>query len=250
MRTHARASSRLALLLLLATAAPAAGLVKVSPSSTSLTVGSARRLTAYVNGVPSARVAWSVNGVAGGNATVGTIDRVGRYVAPAVPPSGWSVTARAASLTNQQAFGTCAITVRHPAPLLGDVTPSSIPVGSFSLEVHGSGFVDGAQVLWNEAPLATTFVSSTFLRATGSATQTGTARVAVANPGPGSVSVPRFLAVKPQPSPTRTATMPPTATVRIEPTATNRRQTAATPGPRPARRRGRRPRRRPRCGRR
>ena len=38
--THARASARLAVLLLLATAAPAAGLVKVSPSSTSLTVGS------------------------------------------------------------------------------------------------------------------------------------------------------------------------------------------------------------------
>jgi uncharacterized protein (DUF1800 family) len=224
MQAHARRSAGIAVVLLLALAAPAAAAVRVSPTSTSLAVGAARRLTAYVNGVASARVAWSVNGVAGGNATVGTIDRVGRYVAPAVPPAGFAVTARAASLANPNAYGTCAITVRYPTPVLTDLSPSSLPLGAFDLEVHGSGFVAGAQVVWNGTPIATTFVSATFLRAAGTATEAGSARVTVANPGPGAISLQRFLTVRPDPTPTATATRTasprPTATIRVA-TATN-----------------------------
>ena len=219
MRVLALGLVRLAVLSSLALAAPAAALtVRVSPSSTSLPVGAARRLTAYVNNVPSANVRWSVNGVVGGNATVGTIDRVGRYTAPAVAPEGYAVTARATSIARADASGACAITVRNPTPVLTGISPSPLAMGAFTLEIQGSGFVAGAQVLWNGGALPTTVASPTLLRATGTATQAGSVRITVANPGPMAVSLPRFLTVMPEA--TRTPTVRPTNTVRVEPTGT------------------------------
>ena len=231
MRAHPHRFVRLAALLALVAATPAAAqIVRVSPSSTTLPIRATRQLTAYVNGLPSTRVAWSVNGVAGGDATVGTIDRSGRYTAPAVPPAGWTVTARASALGNPNASAACAITVRHPTPVLSAVSPGAVSVGAFTLEVRGSAFVDGARVLWNGTPLSTTFASDGLLRATGTAAVAGTARVTVANPGPGAVSLPLYLTVRtaptrtptakpptPRPTETRTATLPPTATATTVP---------------------------------
>jgi len=39
-------------------------------------------------------VIWSVNGIVGGNSTIGTVDSTGRYVAPVVVPPGGVVTVR------------------------------------------------------------------------------------------------------------------------------------------------------------
>jgi IPT/TIG domain len=50
----------------------------------------------------------------------------------------------------------------------------------------GSNFVSGAQVMFNNAALPTTFVSSTQLTATGNAISAGTFPVMVQNPDPGS----------------------------------------------------------------
>ena len=74
-------------------------------------------------------------------------------------------------------------------PVLGSVAPVSLSLGAFNLTVAGSGFVNCARVLWNGAPLTTTFVSSSKLTATGTTTQLGSVSVTVANPGPGAVSI-------------------------------------------------------------
>jgi hypothetical protein len=58
--------------------------------------------------------------------------------------------------------------------------------GSFSLTVSGSNFVNGAQVQFGGAALATTVVSSTTLTATGTAQSAGQVGVSVSNPNPGS----------------------------------------------------------------
>src|SRR5207237_8058044 len=84
-----------------------------------------------------------------------------------------------------------------PAPSLGSVVPAPIPPGPFSLTVDGNGFVNGARVLWNGAPLATAFVSSAKLTATGTASQVGSASITVANPGPAAVSTALALNVTP-----------------------------------------------------
>ena len=78
----------------------------------------------------------------------------------------------------------------NPAPVLTSTTPSSMIVGAgaFSLTVNGSGFVSSSVVRWNGADRATTFLSSSQLRAAIPAADVaaaGTAQVTVFSPTPG-----------------------------------------------------------------
>ena len=75
---------------------PAAGVtVIVDPLNVTVPVGSSRQMTAKVSGATNTSVTWSVNGVTGGNSTIGSISSAGLYVAPAAPPAGWYVTVKA-----------------------------------------------------------------------------------------------------------------------------------------------------------
>jgi hypothetical protein len=68
----------------------------------------------------------------------------------------------------------------------------------FTLTITGTGFVDGAEVLWNGAPRAATFVSATQLRVevlASDLTTAGTVPVAVQNPGGGGSSLPKLFTV-------------------------------------------------------
>jgi len=77
----------------------------------------------------------------------------------------------------------------NPVPFLtSPLGPlSQIPGGvGFPLTLNGTGFVPGAQVLWNGTALPTTYVSSSELQAAvsgGSVQTNGTAQVVVSNPG-------------------------------------------------------------------
>ncbi|MFL6215408.1 MAG: DUF1800 family protein [Blastocatellia bacterium] len=175
----------------LAEAAPFAGVtVRIDPVNLTLPVGGTRQFSVQVAGTINPAVAWSINGITGGNATVGTISSTGFYAAPAVPPSGYAVAVKATSIADPTAFAAGTITVRNQVPYVTSVAPSPLPLGPFTITVNGSRFVSGAQVLWNNAPLPTNFVSASQLTATGSATQTGSFNLTVANPGPGAVSSP------------------------------------------------------------
>ncbi|HEY1468438.1 MAG TPA: IPT/TIG domain-containing protein, partial [Candidatus Acidoferrum sp.] len=74
----------------------------------------------------------------------------------------------------------------NPTPVLTGISPASTNLGNFSLTITGSNFVSGAQVLLSNSPISTTFVSSTQLAATGSASSSGTFSIVVQNPDPGS----------------------------------------------------------------
>lgn len=171
-------------------AAPAGVTVRIDPVNLTLAVGSSRQFTVQVSGTTNTAVTWTVNNILGGNATVGTISSSGKYTTPAVPPPGYAVTVKATSVANPTAFAAGTVTVRNQTPSVASVTPATLPLGSFNITVNGSLFVSGAQVLWNNAPLQTSFVSPTRLTATGNATQTGSAAITVANPGPAAVSGP------------------------------------------------------------
>ena len=87
-------------------------------------------------------------------------------------------------------------------PLISDLSPGSQTQGApaFVLTVNGTGFVFGAQVLWNGMALSTTFVSDTSLTALVPAAlvlSAGITTVAVLNPGNGTsagVEFPIFAA--------------------------------------------------------
>jgi uncharacterized protein (DUF1800 family) len=171
-------------------AAPAGVTVTISPVSITLPVGGNRQFTAQVSGTKNKSVTWAVNNITGGNATIGTIDGAGRYNAPDVPPSSFAVTVKATSVASPTVFAESHVTVRNQIPRVNSVTPSTLPLGPFTLTVNGSRFVNGARVLFNNTPLQTAFVSSSRLTATGNAAQPGSVSITVANPGPEAVSTP------------------------------------------------------------
>jgi FG-GAP-like repeat/Putative Ig domain/FG-GAP repeat len=78
----------------------------------------------------------------------------------------------------------------NPVPFVSQsLVPDAVAPGAagFTLTVHGAGFVSGATVDFNGAPLQTTFVSNVLLTATVPATDiasTGTASITVVNPTP------------------------------------------------------------------
>jgi hypothetical protein len=80
-------------------------------------------------------------------------------------------------------------TVENPTPLISNLSPSKRNAGSdgFTLTVIGSGFVDGAQIIWNGEGLTTTFVDTNHLQAAISAEMVNLSQqvgVAVQNPEP------------------------------------------------------------------
>ena len=85
--------------------------VAVSPGTATVAVSTAQMMTATVANSTNMTVSWQVNGVAGGNTTVGTISTSGMYTAPAMIPSPATVTVTAVSAANSARSGTAQITI-------------------------------------------------------------------------------------------------------------------------------------------
>src|ERR1700728_3816294 len=68
-------------------AARAATTVTVSPGYTNLGVNATLQYTATVKGLTNTTVKWEINGIIGGNSTVGTITPAGLYKSPATVPT-------------------------------------------------------------------------------------------------------------------------------------------------------------------
>jgi uncharacterized protein (DUF1800 family) len=162
--------------------------VATTPGTASVRLGGTQQFSAKVTDVSSSAVTWSVNGVAGGNSTVGTIDKNGLYRAPGALPNPNTVTVEASSQATTSLHGSSALTLENPIPVLAAINPATIGLGSFSIELTGGNFVKGAAVMFGTTSLTTTVVSSTELLATGNATSAGTIAVTVENPNPGQVA--------------------------------------------------------------
>ncbi len=141
--------------------------VAVSPSSASVRAGRSKTFTATVTGAPNT-VTWSVNGLAGGDTVVGSVDGSGQYLAPTAVPNPATVTLRAASSASPTSTASAAITIL-PLPAVSSVSPSPVATGNFTLTVNGVGFTAGSVVSFDGSALPTTFVSASQLRANGTA---------------------------------------------------------------------------------
>jgi hypothetical protein len=150
--------------------------------------GDSFQFTATVSGTSNSSVTWAVNGSTGGSAALGTISAGGNYTAPTSLPNPNTVTVTATSSASASATASSAVTLMNPTPVLAGINPASIGTGNFTLTVTGSKFVSGVQVLLGTTPLATTFVSSTQLTATGSVSSAGNFAIVVHNPDPGNSS--------------------------------------------------------------
>ncbi len=136
-------------------------------------------------------VVFSVNGIPGGNSTVGTISSTGLYTAPAVVPTPYTVQITSSIAKYPTAApGSVSVQVWNPIPVLGAVNPGGFSEGTTTVIVNGSQFVYGAQINWNGALVPTTYVSPTELVAQIAAPLPGTFPLTVTNPNPGSASAP------------------------------------------------------------
>ena len=90
---------------------PLSIVVAVSPPTGSVLLGNQVTLTATVSNTTDTAVIWSVNGVTGGNTTVGTITAAGVYTAPIDLPVPATVQITATSHADASKSGRAALTV-------------------------------------------------------------------------------------------------------------------------------------------
>lgn len=148
-----------------------------------------------VTGTSNTGVSVAINGIAGGNSTVGTAvanaDGSLTYQAPAIVPTPNNVvTLTVTSEDNPSVSIKQNISVLNPIPKLTSANPSSFNPGppATTVILTGSDFINGAQVLMNGAPVPTTFNSGTQLSATVNSTEPGNLDFQVLNPSPGAAT--------------------------------------------------------------
>ena len=127
--------------------------VVVTPDTASVPLSSTQIFSAQVTGSANTNVTWDVNGVVGGNATVGTVTNISgtsttTYTAPATPPAPPSVTVHAVSAANQTAVGVATVTLTIPGALVLTPTSATTAVSlrqPFTVSISGSS---NTNVLW------------------------------------------------------------------------------------------------------
>ncbi len=142
-----------------------------------------------VNGTDHTGVTLQVNGVAGGNAQVGTAvanNGLILYTAPAVVPTPTNIVQLTITSTDNPAISIAQnVAVMNPIPILTSATPMSFSPGAATIVLTGQKFITGAQVLANGSPVTTNFNSGTQLTATVDLTEPGKLDLQVLNPAPG-----------------------------------------------------------------
>jgi serine protease len=88
--------------------------IEVCPASDSLPAGGNETLAATLANTSDTAVTWEVNGIAGGNASVGTITSSGVYTAPSTVPSPATVTVTAVAAADASATASSQLTITAP----------------------------------------------------------------------------------------------------------------------------------------
>ncbi|HEY1579979.1 MAG TPA: DUF1800 domain-containing protein [Terracidiphilus sp.] len=161
-------------------------------SGTDVRVSNSLNLPLTVTGTNNTGVMLAVNGIGGGNPTVGTAvsnsDGSITYHAPAVVPTPNNVVTLAiTSVDNPAVSINQNVSVLNPIPILTSATPMSLNPGppETTMVLTGQSFINGAQVLMNGAAVPTTFNSGTQLTASVIPTEPGNLDLQILNPSPG-----------------------------------------------------------------
>jgi hypothetical protein len=96
---------------------PPAVTVIISPTAVTIRTTHLKQFSASVHGSTNKSVIWKVNGITGGNGTVGTISSQGLYKAPSTVPSSPVVTVSAVAATDGKTSASAAVTISASAPI-------------------------------------------------------------------------------------------------------------------------------------
>jgi arylsulfate sulfotransferase len=97
------------------------GTVTISPQNGALSTGQTLQFAATDTG--GGTIAWSVNGIAGGNSTVGTVDTAGNYTAPAISHSINAIVQAAAGAAPQTNFATAIVALIQSGQVQATANP-------------------------------------------------------------------------------------------------------------------------------
>jgi hypothetical protein len=125
--------------------------VTVKPANGSVVLGGQATFTATVTNTTDTTVSWSVNGVPGGNATLGTVTSAGVYSAPADLPSPATVQVTATSHADATKSGTGTLAITSDIMLTLTPNLASVELGAtqaFQATVTSSGHPDTA-IRWS-----------------------------------------------------------------------------------------------------
>ena len=172
--------------------------VTLAPTSASLPLSGTKIFTASISNTTNTALNWYVNGVLNGNAALGTLTacttvapRTCKYTAPPVNvPSPNPAAIKVASAADPAKFKTANVTVTNPVPSITGLSPSSATAGAAAqtLTINGTNFLSSSMVTYNSVAHTATFVNSTQLTISVSASDqaaAGVYPVVVANPAPG-----------------------------------------------------------------
>jgi uncharacterized protein (DUF1800 family) len=165
---------------------PGQVVIKLQPTETSVRVNNTITITPTVTGSQDTALTWTVNGVSGGNPTIGTINAQGVYTAPAVVPNPNLVVVQATSVDNPNSVTIVNVQVLNPVPVLLNAAPTNLNIGSATVVLTGASFINGATVLENGVPVPTQFNAANQLTATVDPAVAGPFDLQVQNPDPGS----------------------------------------------------------------
>lgn len=227
-----RALAFLGLLMAALFSAPAYAADITVYSSGNIAIGDSRQFTAYVPLSPNT-VTWAVNGIPGGNSSFGTVSDTGLYKSPAEVPTANAVTVSATSTAYPTKSGSITLTVTQIPVQLWSLSPTSVPAGNFTIRINGANITPQSVIYAGDTALATTYISSTSARASGTAQAGAQLMIRVKNPGlGGTISPPvalRVAAATGDPAPTNPSGVTPTPT----PTPVPTNPSGVTPTPTP-----------------
>jgi hypothetical protein len=124
--------------------------VAVAPSAASVLLGEPQPFSATVSNAANTAVIWSVDGIPGGNSTVGTIDAGGVYTAPANLPSPVLVSVQGASAADNSKSSTAHVTITSDISVSVSPLAMQVELGAlrpFTASVNSAGNPDRG-VIW------------------------------------------------------------------------------------------------------
>ena len=130
---------------------PPAIVVTVKPPTDAVLLGNQATFTATVTNTTDTAVSWSVSGISGGSATLGTITPAGVYTAPTDLPSPATLQITATSHADASKSGRASLTVTSDITLSVGPNSASVELGAvqlFSGSITSNGHPDGA-ILWS-----------------------------------------------------------------------------------------------------
>ena len=153
-----------------------AAVISVAPTAIVLSGGQTAQFSSTITGTNILLATWSVNGIVGGNSTVGVVSSSGLYTAPAVISSSRAVTVTATTVATPQVSASVSVTL---APVQISVSPvgATLQAGTtqqFTATVTGS---TNTAAVWSISPAVGSISTRGFYTAPASITLAQTVTV-------------------------------------------------------------------------